>query len=217
MNCQTSELTLETPENRYLNPAKVRGFIASKHMGNSIFHQHNGNELQYRYPLIHYHTLNSTPVITGWQEGVEETKKLFKEINHLNIDNKKLYINRKKFVIKIQEFGITTKRNKYRFISPWLALNNTNYQRYITTRRKKKQGFLEKILTGNILSASKGLDYTVKDRINPSIIYTREIKTSLKGTPLLAFKGAFEVNFELPELFGIGKSVSRGFGAVTRI
>jgi hypothetical protein len=217
LNCQTSELTLETSETGYLNPAKIRGYIASKHIENSIYHQHNGNELKYRYPLIHYHTINGTPVITGWEEGVQETKKLFKQINYLKINNKKIYINRKKFVIKKQKFSITTKRNKYRFISPWLALNNNNYQRYIATNKHKKQGFLEKILTGNILSASKGLDYTVKDHITPSIIYTREIKTSLKGTPLLAFKGAFEVNFELPELFGLGKSVSRGFGAVRRI
>jgi hypothetical protein len=103
------------------------------------------------------------------------------------------------------------------FISPWLALNNHNYQRFLSTSTKLKKGFLEKILTGNILSASKGLDYTVEARIKPSIIYTRQINTKLKGIPLVAFRGAFEVNFDLPELFGIGKSVSRGFGAVKRI
>jgi hypothetical protein len=151
------------------------------------------------------------------QEGVQETEKLFKQLSHLQIDNKKVYVHRKKFVTKKQKFGLSTKKNKYRFISPWMALNNNNYQRYITINKNQKQGFLEKILIGNILSASKGLDYTVEDRIKPSIIYMREIKTRLKGTPLVAFKGVFEVNFDLPELFGLGKSVSRGFGAVKRI
>jgi hypothetical protein len=217
LNCQTSELTLEIPQIESIYPAKIRGYIASKHIENSIFHQHRGNELNYRYPLIHYHIINSTPVITGWQEGVQETEKLFKQLSHLQIDNKKVYVHRKKFVTKKQKFGLSTKKNKYRFISPWMALNNNNYQRYITINKNQKQGFLEKILTGNILSASKGLDYTVEDRIKPSIIYMREIKTRLKGTPLVAFKGAFEVNFDLPELFGLGKSVSRGFGAVKRI
>ncbi|MBD3171395.1 hypothetical protein GF326_02880 [Candidatus Bathyarchaeota archaeon] len=217
MNCQTSELTLEIPETRSINPAKIRGYIASKHIENSIFHQHTGNELHYRYPLIHYHIINTTPVITGWQEGVQETEKLFKQLSHLQIDNKKIYIHRKKFVTKKQKFGISNKKNKYMFISPWLALNNNNYQRFLSTSTKLKKGFLEKILTGNILSASKGLDYTVEARIKPSIIYTQQIKTKLKGTPLVAFKGAFEVNFDLPELFGVGKSVSRGFGAVKRI
>lgn len=31
------------------------------------------------------------------------------------------------------------------------------------------------------------------------------------------FKGTFVVNFELPDLIGLGKSVSRGFGTVRRI
>ncbi len=217
LNCKTSELTLEITQTRSINPAKIRGYIASNHMKNSIFHQHKGNELHYRYPLIHYHIITDTPVITGWQEGVQETKKLFKQLDHFQINNRKIYIHRKKFVTKKQKFGLTTKKNKYMFISPWLALNNKNYQRYISTSKNQKQAFLEKILTGNILSASKGLGYTVEDRIKTSIIYTRQIKTRLKGTPLVAFKGAFEVNFELPELFGLGKSVSRGFGAVKRI
>ncbi|MCC6545498.1 MAG: hypothetical protein IT392_13555 [Nitrospirae bacterium] len=39
----------------------------------------------------------------------------------------------------------------------------------------------------------------------------------LKGTPLLGFLGSFSVNFEIPDYWGIGKSVSRGFGTVKRV
>lgn len=31
------------------------------------------------------------------------------------------------------------------------------------------------------------------------------------------FKGTFAVNFDLPDLIGLGKSVSRGFGTVRKI
>jgi hypothetical protein len=98
-----------------------------------------------------------------------------------------------------------------------LALNNTNYQKYSSLRGDSKLKFLEKILIGNILSTSKGLNYTVEEEIKTSLIYTRQVRNKLKGTTVLAFEGAFEVNFELPELFGLGKSVSRGFGVVQRI
>lgn len=37
------------------------------------------------------------------------------------------------------------------------------------------------------------------------------------NTPLLSFLGTFSVNFEIPDYWGIGKSVSRGFGTVKRI
>ena len=34
---------------------------------------------------------------------------------------------------------------------------------------------------------------------------------------MLVFFGKFSVNFEIPDYWGIGKSVSRGFGTVKRI
>jgi len=44
----------------------------------------------------------------------------------------------------------------------------------------------------------------------------QEHKTLLKSTPMLGFLGTFSVNFEIPDYWGIGKSVSRGFGTVKR-
>ena len=40
--------------------------------------------------------------------------------------------------------------------------------------------------------------------------------TKKKSTPMLGFLGTFSVNFEIPDYWGIGKSVSRGFGTVKR-
>ena len=76
---------------------------------------------------------------------------------------------------------------------------------------------LEKILVGNIISMSKGLRYTVQDPIQANIIKIKEVRTSLKGTPMLGFLGTFSVNFYIPDYWGIGKSVSRGFGTVKRV
>ncbi|MGQ9534929.1 MAG: CRISPR-associated endonuclease Cas6 [bacterium] len=33
---------------------------------------------------------------------------------------------------------------------------------------------------------------------------------------MLAFLGTFSVNFEIPDYWGIGKSVSRGFGTIIK-
>jgi hypothetical protein len=64
---------------------------------------------------------------------------------------------------------------------------------------------------------TKGLGYTVPDPIKAKIANIREVSTSLKGTPMLGFLGTFSVNFEIPDYWGIGKSVSRGFGTVKRV
>jgi hypothetical protein len=34
---------------------------------------------------------------------------------------------------------------------------------------------------------------------------------------MTGFEGTFAVNFELPDLIGLGKSVSRGFGTVKQV
>ncbi len=77
--------------------------------------------------------------------------------------------------------------------------------------------FLEKILVGNLLSISKSLGYTVPSRIIADIGKVKEVDTSLKGTHMLGFLGQFSVNFSIPDYWGIGKSVSRGFGTVKRV
>ncbi|MGR3319528.1 MAG: CRISPR-associated endonuclease Cas6 [Candidatus Anammoxibacter sp.] len=59
--------------------------------------------------------------------------------------------------------------------------------------------------------------YTVQEPIKANIGKLREVRTSLKGTPMLGFIGTFSVNFEIPDYWGIGKSVSRGFGTVKRV
>ena len=64
---------------------------------------------------------------------------------------------------------------------------------------------------------SKSLGYTVPAPIESTIQHLREVKTSLKGTPMLGFLRTFSVNFEIPDYWGIGKSVSVGFGTVVKI
>lgn len=217
MKCLTSELILETQFSLPATPEKLRGTIASLHLDENIYHQHVDSGLNYTYPRIHYHIIGGTATITGWLEGVEETKKLFQQTNILQIGYKSYRAIRKELKIIEQDFGVTDEQQRYRFVSPWLALNSNNYRKYRGYSRDEKKRLLEKILIGNLLSVSKGLGYTVKDKISISIIYLRPVECRLKGTQVIGFNGAFEANFALPNLLGVGKSVSRGFGAVMRI
>jgi len=63
---------------------------------------------------------------------------------------------------------------------------------------------------------SKGLKYTVDKEIKLDT-RLRQVRSSYKRREIIAFRGDFVVNFNIPDLFGIGKSVSRGFGTVKRI
>jgi hypothetical protein len=44
----------------------------------------------------------------------------------------------------------------------------------------------------------------------------KEIKVNFKNERMTAFYGSFKINFSFPDYFGIGKSVSRGFGTLLR-
>lgn len=48
-------------------------------------------------------------------------------------------------------------------------------------------------------------------------VYPVRAPVRLKGVGMMGFKGAFAVNFELPDYIDLGKSVSRGFGTIQKV
>jgi hypothetical protein len=87
---------------------------------------------------------------------------------------------------------------------------------YLGASEVARRRLLEKVLIGNILSAAKGFDHTVSSEITVELKRIRPTECLLKDIPVIGFYGSFTVNFQLPPLFGLGKSVSRGYGAVSR-
>ena len=125
-------------------------------------------------------------------------------------------IYEKEVCLSEEEFNIFDTPLEYRFRTPWLALSQENYARYRGASEEERHQFLERILIGNILSAAKGFDYTVNGEITVKLKRLRPTECLLKDVPVTGFYGSFTVNFQLPPLFGLGKSVSRGYGAVSR-
>ncbi len=196
----------------------LRGAIAGLCQNEILLHQHlEDGALKYNYPLVQYKYISGNCLIIGIDEGA-------KVINNLNLIGETVTFFRQEFRIlkkdvSFQElpYGTTNIMTSYSFLTPWLALNEKNYEQYqkLGTWAKKKE-LLEKILIGNIISMSKSLGYTVPEPIKANIGQMKEVQTKLKGTPMLGFLGTFSVNFEIPNYWGIGKSVSRGFGTIIR-
>ncbi len=70
-------------------------------------------------------------------------------------------------------------------------------------------------ISDKLHSMSKSLNYQVPDRIKCDVKVNIR-KSRLKDVNVMAFMGGFIANFIIPDHIGIGKSVSRGFGAVRR-
>lgn len=125
-------------------------------------------------------------------------------------------IYEKELRLSEEEFNISTIPLEYRFRTPWLALSQENYVRYRGAGEEGRRQLLERVLIGNILSAAKGFDYTVNGEITVKLKRLHPTECLLKDVPVTGFYGSFTVNFQLPPLFGLGKSVSRGYGTVSR-
>jgi len=218
INILKLNLTAESALNKS-DAEKIRGYLGKIFHDNPYAHHHTANgKLIYQYPRVQYKIINDSCLLMGFGEGIEIIKDTFYGLKMLNLNGKWEKILSKALECYISFFDISDRLLHYSFITPWLALNEKNYKKYqrfgIWVKRKE---LLEKILIGNIISMSKSLRYTVPETIKASIEYMKEDPTSLKGNPMLGFLGTFSVNFEIPDYWGIGKSVSRGFGTVVKV
>ncbi len=122
----------------------------------------------------------------------------------------------KKISINNDDYGITNDYIKYEFLSPWIALNQKNIDEYRKSNDMEREEILKKVLIGNVISMSKGLNYTVNDKVKCWLnLEKREV--NIKNIKHVAFIGEFKVNFNIPDYFGIGKNVSKGFGTIKRV
>jgi hypothetical protein len=215
MNLKTLKLTLRSDRPVEEVAAKLRGFFATHFTEYALLHQHvDVDKLIYRYPRIQYKILEGEALVLGIEEGAEVLKEIYDKYDEITLGRSTYTIVERGITIREEEFGISPELVSYKFITPWIALSQQNYQRYVESKREERKELLRKTLIGNILSASKGLEYVVLDEIKLDIGRLRRRKCEIKGTPFIGFLGEFMVNFAIPDYMGLGKSVSRGFGTV---
>ena len=203
----------DIPANRI---SSFRGAIIEK-VGreNILFHQHKDDtSLVYSYPMIQYKIINKHPAIVCLGDGVEEIHKLFEFKKwDIQIQDEKILLKILRLDLKTITLNVWDKMFSYD-IRNWLALNKENYEKYLKEDSlAEKCRHLEKILTANILSFAKGVEWIID---KPVLVQISNLKAPkiirYKGVPLAAFDVAFKSNVYLPTNIGLGKSVSHGFG-----
>ncbi len=198
---------------------KFRGYLSEKYSSYNLIHNHlEDNRLRYAYPQIQFKTINNKPVIIGLGEGIEILKKVFLDIQELKINQERLQINEKSVMLREWKLGQTEEQVKYRFISPWMALNQENHKKYIHLSWHEKRSFLERILAGNLKSLAKGFQYFIPDFDNLHVqLDLKPVTRNFKNIKMTCFSGTFQTNFFIPDHLGLGKQVARGFGVVERL
>lgn len=200
---------------------KIRGFFSNRYKKFELVHNHlkdSQQKYRYAYPAIQFKIIDSHPALIGIGDGIHILKEIFLDVDHMNIDNKIYNINEKMIAFNQVKFGQVDYPIKYKFLLPWMALNQNNYEHYLTLGWSDKRTFLENILRGNLKSISHGFDYWIPDFDKLKVVtHLKEIARNFKNIQMICFQGPFETNFEIPNYLGIGKQTARGFGTVIRV
>ncbi len=217
MKVKTMLLKMESDQPIKEDASKLRGFFARKFDSYLLLHNHLGNnKFLYQYPRIQYKTIDQVKVILGLAEGVDVLQSIYNQYDKITLDGNSYQIFTKEIILKEEDFGISTNNLKYKFLTPWFALNEENYQRYKNYNYSERADQLKSILIRNIMAIAKTFQYFVESKI---MVNTNLKETSIKfkGKDVIGFLGTFQVNFNLPDYIGLGKSVSRGFGTIKKI
>ncbi len=193
---------------------KIRGYIASKFPQYTELHNHMENgRFVYKYPVIQYKVIDRVPCIIAINKAAHILIEILFQITEIDIKDKIMDVMEKGYYVKTYNFCLLEKLREYKFITPWMALNQSNFDKYEKGSENQKIELLKKIITGNILSMAKSLGYRVEEQINVLTKLTPAY-VKFKNKNMIAFKGSFLANFMLPDYIGLGKSVSRGFGTI---
>ena len=182
-----------------------------------LFHNHtDGDGFRYAYPLIQYKRINRKAAITCIGEGTEAIGKFFSSCNfdvvlgNRNMTLEVESVRAHKTLVQVWDSVFTYHLRK------WLPLNQENYRKYEALDSiVERYTFLERLLTGNILSFAKSMGVYFDKQVECKITSADEPRiVNYKGVQMMSFDVEFKSNVSLPDYIGLGKGVSLGFGTV---
>lgn len=196
-------------------PYQVKGVFMKQFPDTTAIPMLNGTYRdKFLYPRIQVKILNEQIYIVGVNEGVKPVRELIKLFNLLDFGN---------ITFNVLDIDVEDSENRmqymeqlvrYRFITPWVALNKASQKRYKYLKNDDRLTFLNRLLGQNLIFLAReiGLDLSEK-------VYTKLKLTSLFPKPIDenswgAFTGEFQTNFILPNYIGIGNGITRGYGVI---
>ena len=185
----------------------------------TAFHNHTENGYKYGYPSIQYKVMNGHVCIVGIGESAFSVMQLVGKFPcEIKIGKKLMAFHVKDSRLTPYEPMVENAPKLYR-LSQYIALTDDNFKKYHSMLAlTDKITLVEQIITGNILSFLKGIGYFAAERIEVAITHFSELREkSYKHVKFDVFDVQFVSNIELPEAIGLGKSVSVGFGILTRL
>jgi len=103
---------------------------------------------------------------------------------------------------------------RYKFITPWIALNKSTGGKFRFLSNQEKPLFLNKLLGQNLLFIAKEVGEEIKTKIHTKVIVDSNVPEKIDDNGWGAFSGEFKTNFILPNYIGLGNGITRGYGTL---
>lgn len=196
----------------------LRGAVnASLEQKQLLFHNHiDATRLRYAYPLIQYKRIGGRAAIVCLGEGVEAKGEFFAS-NNFCVHIGQRYVELRIARLTPMQYNIRTCAQMFRYrLSRWTPFSQQNWRRFQQVEELGDRiTMMERILTGNILSMTKGLGVWLEDRVELRITRMSEpFWVNVKGVKVCSINVEFTTNISLPDDIGLGRHVSIGYGVV---
>lgn len=196
----------------------LRGALLHLADGDStLFHDHIGDKLRYRYPLVQYREFGGYASLFCLGDGVVAVESLLCAAPSAEVRigrrEEKLLVDSE--TRRTDELVLSDEVQKYN-IHRYLPLNQENYAKYKATDSiVDRYQMIEKCLVGNILSLAKSMGMFFEQQIKVKILdVTNTHEYTYKKVRMLGFDLRFKTNVILPRHIALGKGVSIGFGEI---
>jgi len=169
----------------------------------------------HRYPAIQCKQVKNDLVAIGICQGAGFLRQLADGHTEILTGINACTIVSRDAGIRDEEFG-TGRMYDYEILTPWLALNQQNAKKFYDLKGKPaRDAFMQKILTSHLSNLAKSLDCPPADPVT-CIPHVRFIRERIDRENIIVFLGKFRTNLCIPDYFGIGQQVSRGYGTIRK-
>jgi hypothetical protein len=210
-------LYLEQEHPLRFSPDELRSFLNKKLSEYSAHPLTNTTGFIHRYPVLQCKQVRQNLIVTGISQGADCLCQLTRDQKVLGAGESSCRITARDPAIRSELFGITDTTDVYEFQTPWFALNQQHAKKFYDLNGKpQRDAFMQKILTTQLTSLAKSLDYdiTVPITCEAKVRFLHE-RIDLEN--VMVFLGKFRTNLRIPDYLGIGRSVSLGYGTIKRI
>jgi len=215
------KITFDTP----LKDGQIPMFRGSliKAMGSNahpLMHNHTEEGLRFGYPLVQYKSVEGRACVVAIDEVGEYILRYFKTNETIPLLMRKNEYKCRVDRAQSESYSpLASEQPYYYSIRNYIPLTGENVAEFDGLMAlTDKICFLENILTGNILSFLKGINFFTDERIVSVITaIDRESIIRYKGVRFRTFNLCFVSNFLLPSYIGLGKSTSIGMGTIHQL